>query len=454
MSYRLVRAFARLLLHVFYRRVDVAGIERVPLSGPLVLASNHHEALVDPMLILTAVPRRLRPIAKAPLFRHPVIAPFLRMAGAIPVHRRQDAGSDPAKNEAMFSAAIATLGLKGAILIFPEGVSHSEPTLIPLRTGAARMLLGAEALAGGRLGVTLLPVGLIFHEPGSFRTGWALVLVGDPVPTGDCVALYGTDPETAVRRLTDRLTEALRKLIVEADDRETLHLFEIAEAIWREESLDAAHDVAARAAWIQRATRAHRYLKAREPARISGLVRRVERYAKELERTGLRGRELAQRYSARVIASYSLREGFSLLLGLPLALSGITNHLIPYQLTALAIRLIRPASNAEATYKLGAAIVLFPLCWAGEGWTAWQLGGGGLLALFLAFLIPTGFFALTWRGRLRRFAHEARSFLRFLMDRDLPHHLRACRRALMDELTELANRVPESTLAGQREERP
>ena len=87
----------------------------------------------------------------------------------------------------MFSAAIATLGLKGAILIFPEGVSHSEPTLMPLRTGAARMLLGAEALAGGRLGVTLLPVGLIFHEPGSFRTGWALVLVGDPVPTGDFI---------------------------------------------------------------------------------------------------------------------------------------------------------------------------------------------------------------------------------------------------------------------------
>ena len=81
------------------------------------------------------------PVAKAPLFRHPLIGPFLRLMGALPVHRR-------------------------------------HPALMPLRTGAARMLLEAEATAGGNRGVALVPVGLVFHEPGTFRAGRALFLIG------------------------------------------------------------------------------------------------------------------------------------------------------------------------------------------------------------------------------------------------------------------------------------
>ena len=118
------------------------------------------------------------PVAKAPLFRHPLIGPFLRLMGALPVHRRQEGGTDPARNRAMFSAATAHLGAGQAVLIFPEGVSHPDPALMPLRTGAARMLLEADAAAGGNRGVALVPVGLVFHEPGTFRAGRALLLLG------------------------------------------------------------------------------------------------------------------------------------------------------------------------------------------------------------------------------------------------------------------------------------
>src|SRR2546422_808836 len=139
------------------------------------------------------------------------------------VPRRKDAGSDAARNAGMFKVAREVLAAGGAILIFPEGVSQAEPVLMPLRTGAARMLLGAEAPGEG-LEVTLLPVGLVYHEPGSFRAARAIVLVGDPVRTDDLSAVQRSDPERAARLLTDRLAEALRRLIVEAGDPETLRL--------------------------------------------------------------------------------------------------------------------------------------------------------------------------------------------------------------------------------------
>src|SRR5205809_441957 len=115
MAYEALRALVRALVGLFYRRIEVVGLERVPGSGPLIVAANHQNALVDPMLVMAAVPRRLRPVAKAPLFRHPLIAPFLTLLGAIPVHRRQESDADPARNAGTFRAAADTLARGDAI---------------------------------------------------------------------------------------------------------------------------------------------------------------------------------------------------------------------------------------------------------------------------------------------------------------------------------------------------
>src|SRR5207248_1688107 len=78
----------------------------------------------------------------------------------IPVHRKQDVGegADPAKNREMFEAAARVLSRGRSIAIFPEGQSHTEPMLQPLKTGAARMALS------GPIGLRILPVGIAFDR--------------------------------------------------------------------------------------------------------------------------------------------------------------------------------------------------------------------------------------------------------------------------------------------------
>jgi 1-acyl-sn-glycerol-3-phosphate acyltransferase len=67
--------------------VDVVGLERVPPTGGLIVAANHQNGLVDPMMLMAALPRTLRPLTKSTLFRHPIIAPLLHLAHAVPVYR-------------------------------------------------------------------------------------------------------------------------------------------------------------------------------------------------------------------------------------------------------------------------------------------------------------------------------------------------------------------------------
>ena len=444
-GYALVRALSRFLLRLFYARVEVVGAENVPSSGPLIVAANHHNSIVDAMLLLAMIPRRVRVLANAPLFRHFLIGPFLRAVGALPVHRRQEAGSEAPRNEALFEATSAALVAGGAIAIFPEGRTQPEPSLQELRTGTARMLLAAEG-AALNLSVTLLPVGLVFDRPGTFRTGRALVWIGPQVVTRDV-----REGPAAARVLTDRLGVALRAQIVEADDRQTLRLLRLVEELWNDSDGDGAVAVvddrhqqeppnaseATRAAWLQGAMQTYRSLARIAPDRMAAFRRDLEAYDDEARRAGVAAEQLSRDYSAASVARFTLREGVSLLLGAPLALCGIVVHGLPYLLTILAVRLIPHTDEEEATDKIAAGLVLYPLAWLGEAWAVHRLGGGVALAVFLVALFPAGFFALAWHERLERVGREARAFARFLGDRGASSRLRARRLGLVTELRAL-----------------
>jgi glycerol-3-phosphate O-acyltransferase / dihydroxyacetone phosphate acyltransferase len=430
MGYRLVRAVAALLLWLFYRRIDTTHAERIPLTGPVVIAANHHNALVDAMLIVVSVPRRITPLAKAPLFGHPLIGPFLKLVGAVRVHRRVD-GADPRDNAAMFTAAVAALRAGGALLIFPEGTSQPRPTLMPLRTGAARIVLSAAA---EDVHVALMPVGLIFDEPGTFRAASALVSIGPAVAIDDARAQYSQGPEAAVRALTERLADTIRAQIVEAEDHHTLELLGTLERAWRHERGESGRVGAeASLAWRREVMRTAGTLAERAPGRVAAFRRHLEGYAERLRESGLSDGQLGQRYTPRIVLRYTLSNALNLAVTLPLAFAGMIAHAVPYALTGLVARRLMDTAEEEATDKMAAGLVLYPLCWLVEGWLVWRWGGAGALAVFAIVLVPSGLVALAWRDRLSRVRRQARAFGRFLVGRQRARGLLAERRALVEE---------------------
>jgi UMF1 family MFS transporter len=210
----IVAGLARLALHVFFREVNLEGLERIPRGVPVVLVANHNNSVVDSFLLLALPRARPRILAKSPLFSHPVMRPLLSLAGALPVYRREDPGSDVKRNAETFSRCHRILAAGGCVALFPEGTSHNLERRLPLKSGAARIVLGTEA-AYGPLGVRVVPAGLRYDAKDRFRSKvW--VHVGPPLDPTPEVALYRDEGGAALRALTTRMGAGLEQAVLRA----------------------------------------------------------------------------------------------------------------------------------------------------------------------------------------------------------------------------------------------
>ena len=214
---RLVRLIARAATLGWFRAVEVTGLERIPRTGPVLLVANHHGGFVDPALLVATVPRPVRFIAMASLFRILPLRPLLAFAGAIPVLRAQDAEGDGAgtrRNVDTFAACFAHLREGGAIGIFPEGEASDEAHLLPIRTGAARIALGAHSR--GAMGLRIVPVGLISEDKQRARSR-AYVRIGEPIEMdSDLATNPAVPPDETDREAVAALTSTIEARLTDA----------------------------------------------------------------------------------------------------------------------------------------------------------------------------------------------------------------------------------------------
>jgi 1-acyl-sn-glycerol-3-phosphate acyltransferase len=206
MIYSALRWVNGIALHWFYRDIPVTGRNNIPVDAPLLIAVNHQNALVDSLIVGWVIPRRITMTAKATLTDNPLVALLFKTIGVVPLRRISDEARkstgipvDRARNTEAFREILDLLERRGAVLIFPEGKSHNELGLEPLRSGMARLAIQARD-DRSITGVRILPVGLVFENKGVPGT-IAAVNIGEPIemdswPNVDHVALT---EEIAVR---------------------------------------------------------------------------------------------------------------------------------------------------------------------------------------------------------------------------------------------------------------
>src|SRR5438552_9331934 len=210
---RTVARLVRLLLGIYFQRIELFHPERVPLRVPVPFASNHPVSITDSFIIGALVPRQVHFVATVQLFRFKPLAWLLKQCGIIPINRLKD---DPRAMRSVmdtFEACFKILESRGAVGIFPEGITYDDSQLKTVKSGAARMALELEHRHRGRLGLKIVPVGLTYSAKERYRSA-VLVHFGDPILVADFLGDYGGHRKECIGRLSAEIEHRLQSLIV------------------------------------------------------------------------------------------------------------------------------------------------------------------------------------------------------------------------------------------------
>jgi 1-acyl-sn-glycerol-3-phosphate acyltransferase len=409
--YGAVRAVARFWLWFLFKRVDTRHPERVPAAGPVLLCVNHPNNFVDSLVVGCVVRRKVHYLATAAMFRHPLLARFLRACGAIPVHRRQDDPDKMDRNADTFRACHAAFARGRLVAIYPEGTTHAEVRVQRIKTGAARIALGYELEHPGQL--ALIPVGLSFEARKSFRSR-VLVAFGEPIRPAAYLGAYREDPVKAVDALTRDLQWAMEAQVVNVERIDDQRLLRAVEELYGDELAEQVMDsrgLRRRDVDPVRLSRsiaaAVQHFKATDPARVETLWQRIQAYRSLLAQYRLRDgtvRARRERLPARRRLVYT-RDAVA---GLPLFAYGAAVNALPYVAPRWLARRLARKETDYATIRLLASVVAFPLFWGLETWLVARLAGGWWAAAFALSLPVSGVVAYRYligagwlRARLR-----------------------------------------------------
>jgi glycerol-3-phosphate O-acyltransferase/dihydroxyacetone phosphate acyltransferase len=413
----LFRALSVIGTRLFFSRIETEG--GVPDDGPLLIVSNHTNGLADGLMITAATRRRVSLTAKNTLKKNPLLALVMWLADVVPFYRRQDA-VDVAKNADSFVEIRKRLGEGGAICIFPEGVSHSDAAMREFKSGAARI-----ALACRGIGLKIVPAALHYEAKQRFRSA-ALVRFGAPLE----VDAFAGD----ARALTVEIERRVAAL--------TTQFHSVREALWLRWVAELLETRGEDPRPLDRDTRAYAprarllaelrddYERADRDA-LARLVSDLRAYRRDLRRRGLTQAEVYLSMHPLQALFFVVRELELLLIGGAIAAIGAVQHGPAFLLDRLLTKRLSADLDHWASNAIFYGFAIFPLVWT-AGLTIVSMLTSWRWALAYAALLPfTLLYTILWSDRIARAAHRARTFLTFLLHRDVQHDLQTRGRALI-----------------------
>ncbi|KAK8853284.1 hypothetical protein IAR55_003988 [Kwoniella newhampshirensis] len=241
-------ALANSAICSFFREIEVHGVDNVPTEGPIIFACSHANMAIDPAILSNTIPHghHLHYWVKDSLFKNPAVGWLLRNAGNIAVDRKTK------NNQKLFRGTFEALARGESIGVFPEGTSHTEPHLIPLKDGTSwaaleyvRYLQGTEENKGAKKGkkAIVIPVGIAYVDKTKYRSR-VVVHYGAPIYMEDYEADFMNEDDgagkLAVKRLTSKIGLEFRKMTVNAPDWDTAFAAQMARELFRERDNDLA----------------------------------------------------------------------------------------------------------------------------------------------------------------------------------------------------------------------
>lgn len=277
-----------------YRRLQYVGKENIPEDGAIIYAPNHCNALMDALAVLFIDGRSKVFVARADIFKNPLIKKALTKFKIMPIHRVRDGFRSVLNTEQAIDNSIEVLNNGTPFCILPEGTHRPMHSLLPLGKGISRIAAGAVKGLGEEKHLYIVPVGLEYGDYYRYRST-LVVNIGKPLDITEYIAAHPEEAEPELLNDIRTMTgDAIRGQIVWIPDDEdytaTWELCKLASEHISEyqplKRMEANRATAARIAALREADpdkarrlfdKAEAYRQARQEAKVSDHAVRAKR---------------------------------------------------------------------------------------------------------------------------------------------------------------------------------
>jgi 1-acyl-sn-glycerol-3-phosphate acyltransferase len=363
--YILLKLIVKIALKVFYRDIHVQVKGKIPANGPLIVVSNHPNTFMDPIVIASILSQQVYFLTNGSVFKNPFISWLLGKMHMIPIYRKEDVNGQTPDNRASFAKCFDFLADKGTLLIFPEGSSVHERRLRKLKTGTARIALGAEAEHNFNLGVQILTIGLNYSDPIRFRSE-LFIKVDAPISVASYQARYSKDPVETVNQLTEDIRTRLEKHVIVTRHQEEDNLVRSIEAVYKsrlvsELGIDEEPEQEFRL--TRNILEAIRFFEEHTPDRLQTLQTRLADYEMCLQQLGLKDAVFQNKGMKQGVSS-SLLKALYMIICFPVYVYGLINNYIPYIIPSKVAHLVTRDEVYIAPIMMTTGIFSFSISYA------------------------------------------------------------------------------------------
>lgn len=334
MIYKVFELLLKLSTRLYFKTKYVTGKQNIPKGKPVMFVANHPGAFMDPIVIGSFADRSLYYIARGESFKNKIAAWFYSKLHMIPVYRKEETPELTHKNDYVFKACFSHFEKGRSLMIFPEGTSKIEHRLRKVKSGAARIALGAEAKNNFELDLTIVPVGLTYSNPKNFRTD-VHVSFGEPIKLKDWKEAYNQDSFKTAKQLTKEIESRIKSQMLLIEHKEHDLLFEQLHEVYFEEmvkrfeqpNLTKEEKLALKNTMVK----GIEFFKKEDPAFSTKLERLLEEYYFEISTVSNKIPD----FNKRLIdwKKSMTRHLFSLVFGVPFFIIGFLANIIPYKLS-------------------------------------------------------------------------------------------------------------------------
>ena len=212
LGYTILKPYVDFLIKCSYNKILHVGRENVPTDGAIILAPNHTNTLMDALVVLASDNRRKVFVARADIFRVPILAKIFAFFKIMPIMRQRDGFRAVKQNQEIIDKAVDVLKDKVPFCIFPEGTHQAKYSLLPISKGIFKIAFQAQEQITD-MPLYIVPVGIRYGDFFRFRSSVRLQF-GEAINVGKYIAEHAEQTQAEqMNGLKQLLTERLESAI-------------------------------------------------------------------------------------------------------------------------------------------------------------------------------------------------------------------------------------------------